>query len=132
MARPTNKYERLQAGKRRLERLYDHGVNDGYPCGVEFIIKNDDCGETLYDEYKDCYGCKYRCIYDRNKSRYITWERPVGSNYTIIKCCPSKHSGQVSCTTFYKRYTNKVLRKKKELYQGNQYRKVFDYWWTLY
>ena len=128
MARPRNKYERIQAKRRRLERLYNQGVNGG----VEFVINDNNCGEALYNEYRDSYGCKYRCIYDKSKGRYITWERPVGSSYTIIRYYSSKHKGQVTCTSFYKRYSNKILRKEKELYNGNQYRKVFDYWWTLY
>lgn len=34
---------------------------------------------------------------------------------------------------FYKRYTNKKVRRYKgEIPKGNQYRKHFDYWWTLY
>ena len=128
MARPRNKYERIQEKRKRLERLYNRGVNDSYPFGVHFIVNNSDYGETLYNEYKYCYGCNYRCVYDKGRGRYITWKRPVGSNYTAVRCYPSKHSSH----SFYKRYSNKILRKKKELYNGNQYRKVFDYWWTLY
>lgn len=128
MARPRNKYERIQEKRKRLERLYNRLANNGYPCGVRFIINDSDYGERLYNEYKYCYGSKYRCIYDKGKGIYITWRRPVESNYTVVRCYTSKHSSH----SFYKRYSNKILRKKKELYNGNQYRKVFDYWWTLY
>ena len=132
MARPTNKYERIQEKRKRLERLYNRGANDRYPCGVEFIIHDGNCGEKLYNECKCCYDCKYRCVYYKDKSRYLTWERPVASNYTAIRFYPSKHNSQVSRTKFYKRYSNKILRKKKELYNGNQYRKVFNFKWILY
>lgn len=34
---------------------------------------------------------------------------------------------------YYKRYTNKIVRRQYELpVKGNQYRKHFDYWWTMY
>lgn len=33
---------------------------------------------------------------------------------------------------FLKRYSNKVVRKYTNNLRGNQYRKCFDYWWTLY
>lgn len=132
MKHPTNKFERLQAERRRLERLYDQGVNDWYPCGVVFIVNDENCGKARYDLYNDCYGCKYRCRYDRDKGRYITWERPIGEPYTILKRYMPKHK-YISRTTFYKRHSNRILRRKSnQAYKGNQYRKIFDYWWTLY
>ena len=132
MARPENKYERFQAGRRRLERLYDQGVNDWYPCGVTFLVLDNECGEDMYDMYHDCYGCKYRCYYDKSIGKYITWERPVGVKYTAKKYYKRKHSGQQNVTTYYKRVSNKRLRRTEDRYKGNQYRKVFDYWWILY
>ena len=36
------------------------------------------------------------------------------------------------CLQNGKRHSNKIVRKKKEIFRGNQYRKCFDYWWTLY
>lgn len=33
---------------------------------------------------------------------------------------------------FYKRYSNRIIRKSETVYQNGKYRKVFDYWWTLY
>ena len=118
MTRPTNKYERREASRRRLERLYDQGVNNYYPSGVTFIILDDECGKDRYKIYSGCYGCKYRCYYDRSIGKYITWERPMEVKYTAKK--------------YYKRVSNKRLRRTEDRYKGNQYRKVFDYWWTLY
>lgn len=31
----------------------------------------------------------------------------------------------------WKNHSNRVVRKRKELFKGNQYRKCFDYWWTI-
>ena len=33
---------------------------------------------------------------------------------------------------FAKRETNRKYRKSKELLQGCAYRRVYDYWWTLF
>ena len=132
MKHPTNKQERRDIERRKLENLYNSGVNEGYPTAVTFLILDEECGEDMYNTYYDCYGCSYRCIYDRNKNQYITWEKPTGTNYTLIRDYSSKHSGQTSCTSYYKRYSSKILRKKKELYQHNQYRRVFDYKYTLW
>ena len=33
---------------------------------------------------------------------------------------------------FWKRHSNRIIRRRNEIYRGNQYRKCFDYWWTLY
>jgi len=44
-----------------------------------------------------------------------------------------KRSKSSEMRQFYKRYTNKKVRRCKEAFsKGNQYRKCFDYWWTLY
>lgn len=125
MAHPTNKYERREAGRRRLERLYDKSGNHCF-SGVTFIIKNNDCGEGLYDKYDDCYGCNYRCILDRNKQKYVTWKRPVCTRYTIIR-----HYASSKITTYYKKVSNRKIRRTKEIYKRNQCHKLFDYWWTI-
>lgn len=33
---------------------------------------------------------------------------------------------------FYKRYSNRIIRKSREGYQNGDYRKAFDYWWTIW
>lgn len=33
---------------------------------------------------------------------------------------------------FFKRHSNKIVRRSKGNYSGNQYRRLFDYWWTIY
>ena len=32
---------------------------------------------------------------------------------------------------FYKKYTTRVVRHSKDVLQHNQYRKMFDLWWTI-
>ena len=34
--------------------------------------------------------------------------------------------------TYYKRYGNRMVRRYKGYLNGNDYRRVFDLWWTLY
>lgn len=61
---------------------------------------------------------------------YLDWDwvdgiwQPVGK---YIKYPKNSNSQR-----FWKRHSNKIVRKKKTLFQGNQYRKCFDYWWTMF
>ena len=61
---------------------------------------------------------------------YIDWDwvdgiwQPVGK---YIKYPKNSNAQQ-----YWKRHSNKIVRKKNEIFRGNQYRKCFDYWWTLY
>ena len=103
MARPKNKYERRMANRRRLERLYDNGSNSYYPSGVVFIVND----ENYY-------------------------RRPIGKEYYIRETYSKKYSSQQNVTKYFKRLSNKKLRKSEGTFKGNQYRKVFDYWYTLY
>ena len=34
-------------------------------------------------------------------------------------------------SSYWKRYSNKKVRKAADVCSGNAYRKVFDYWWTI-
>lgn len=43
-----------------------------------------------------------------------------------------KYPRNSNAQKYFKRHSNKIIRRKKVAYNGNQYRKVFDYWWTLY
>lgn len=43
-----------------------------------------------------------------------------------------KFSKNSNLQKFYKRYSNKVVRRcPHEIPNGNAYRKIFDYWWTI-
>ena len=46
-----------------------------------------------------------------------------------IKSVPSTTSGY---TKFLRRISNKKYRKHNEIHNFSTYKKLFDYWWTLY
>lgn len=69
----------------------------------------------LYLETKNYYGCGV--WFDENKQIYVRY-------YSS-----GKKSGK---TKFYRRVSNKKVRKSEEVFSYNQYRKLFDYWWTLF
>lgn len=62
--------------------------------------------------------------------RRMGWEftdgiwQPVG-NY--LKYPKNSNSQQ-----YWKRHSNKLIRRRKEAFRGNRYRRCFDYSWTLY
>ena len=41
-------------------------------------------------------------------------------------------NGRGRASKYLKKQSNRKLRRNCVVYKGNQYRKVFDYWWTLY
>lgn len=61
---------------------------------------------------------------------YTDWDwadgvwQPVGTHI--------KYPKNSNPQKYWKRHSNKILRQRKEIYRGNQYRKCFDYRWTLY
>ena len=113
MARPTNKLERKLSNKNRLRRLYYSNGHNTRNSKVTFILKSDskDNRQTI--------------IYDEAKGVFLTWELP-SVEYTMVE-----YTKSIPCSKYYKRYSNRVVRHTKEIYKGNQYRKVFDYWWTI-
>lgn len=130
MKHPTNKQERRDIERRKLENLYNNGGNSGYPCRVRFVISN--CTDCETDPYGCCTDCEYNCYTDRNKGRLICWRRPKQADYYITKEYSNKHSSQQNVTKFYKKYSNKKVRKTNYRLKRNQYRKVFAYWYILW
>ena len=126
MARPRNKFERRETNRRRLERLYDNGANCGYPVYVEFHAKGPDWSQEPID-YKFYSGPK---IEDDGSYKY--WERPNSKYYIIERDYHAPHAGQESCKKYYKKCSNRKVRRTEGLFQGNKYRRVFDLWWTLW
>ena len=78
---------------------------------------------------KDLAWIIYNCGYNPAIG-YIDWDwvdgvwQPVGK---YIKYPKNSNAQQ-----YWKRHSNKIVRKKNEIFRGNQYRKCFDYWWILY
>lgn len=61
---------------------------------------------------------------------YVDWDFVDGKWQPIGKYIKyPKNSNQ---QRFFKRYSNKVARRKELPTKGNGYRRHFDYWWTLY
>lgn len=61
------------------------------------------------------YPCPYWSTFDENGKKYIK----------------RFYRGQKS--KYFKRLSNKRVRKNKKLSgRGNNYRKLFDYWWEMY
>lgn len=61
---------------------------------------------------------------------YVDWDWVDGKWQPVGKYI--KYPKNSNAQRYWKRYSNKIVRRSKEVYRGNQYRKCFDYWWTLY
>lgn len=71
--------------------------------------------KKLYEETKHSYGSG--AWYDEEKGRYIRYY-------------PSSSTGY---TKYLRRISNRKIRRMKEMsLKGCQYKKAFDYWWTLF
>lgn len=105
MSRPLNKYQRKQYQRKKALKLYKSGINNNY-CGtsVAFTPKeNNDC--TLYEI-----------------------DNHTAKDYSII----IKYPNNTNSKRFYKRVSNKKIRTHIHRLKNGDYKKVFDYWWTLY
>lgn len=61
---------------------------------------------------------------------YVDWDWVDGKWQPVGKYI--KYPKNSNAQRHWKRYSNKIVRRSKEVFRGNQYRKCFDYWWTLY
>ena len=126
MSRPRNKFERREANRRRLERLYDSGANEGYPACVEFHAKEPDWRQE-HTDYK-----YYKGPIAEDDGSYKYWHRPDSEYYIIERDYYAPHAGRESYKKFLKKQANRRLRRADELYQRCSYKKVYDLWWTLW
>jgi len=62
---------------------------------------------------------------------WFDWGFDETGNWVRVGTYPKRRKNSRS-QRFYKRYSNRIIRKSKEDYQYGRYRKAFDYWWTLY
>lgn len=67
-------------------------------------------------------------IYDSTKHKYTGGVYFDEEKNRYIRYCPRNTTGY---TKFIRRKSNKRFRKQNEPLNHNQYRKVYDYWWTL-
>ena len=126
MSRPKNKFERREANRRRLERLYNNGINYGYPVRVEFHAEEPD---YRYEDTNHRYYCG---PIPEDDGTYKYWKRPSGKYYIREQHYYRPHAGRESRKKFYKKVSNRRVRRSKGLYQRGQYKKMFDLWSTLF
>jgi hypothetical protein len=69
--------------------------------------------KKLYAETKNYYGLGV--YYDKKKKR-------------LIRCYISKRGRR----RYYKRYSNKLVRREKVIGDYGYFKKVYDLWWNLY
>ncbi len=50
--------------------------------------------------------------------------------FYIVRCYIGNHKN--SRTTYHKKKSNKKVRKYREILKGNNYRKIYDYWWEVF
>lgn len=62
---------------------------------------------------------------------WFNWDFDEVGNWVRVGTYP-KHKKRSNTQQFYKKHSNRIIRKSKVLYQNGDYRKAFDYWWTIY
>lgn len=60
---------------------------------------------------------------------YLDWKQVDGE---WVQESRVKYPKSSKRQRYYKRQSNKAIRRSGDIYQGNQYRKCFDYWWRIY
>lgn len=64
-------------------------------------------------------------------SSYCRWGDGL-SDYDNPESAYIRHRHRSDTTTYFKRVSNRKIRREKGfLYNGNAYRRVFDYWWNV-
>ena len=78
---------------------------------------------------KDLIWIIHNCGYNP-AAGYIDWDWVDGIWQPVGKYI--KYPKNSNAQRYWKRHSNKIVRKRNEVFRGNQYRKCFDYWWTMY
>lgn len=92
-------------------------TNSAYRRAMERKHKRDLLRIISYSGYKPHIG-------------YIDWARVNGVWQPVGKYI--KYPKNSNAQRYWKRHSNKIIRRRNEINRGNQYRKCFDYRWTLY
>ena len=139
-----HKYFRNLRYKQSLETRYNHRDTGrhGSWTGVYFVtdeVDPRDIREQFY-QYQTRYWktevtpeeyTKMRLDDLTKKSRghdyYLYYDRPE-VKYSILE---NKKAVYGSMKSYYKKYSNRIVRHSKDTLQHNQYRKQFDLWWTI-
>lgn len=79
------------------------------------VVEQKKRNERIYNQTKNscCAGVYYD---DKKKERYV-------------KYSPNRNPG---LTKILRRKSNKKIRQSKDVWNYNQYRKLYDYWWVLF
>ena len=114
-----HKYFRNLRYKQKLEAKYDNGNRHVY-----FITNEPDPRQIRelkpFKHLRISEPCKFR-----GHDYYISWKRPEIA-YSI-QIWPQKNKYKTYC----KKYSNRIVRRSKNDFQHNGYRKEFDLWWTI-
>lgn len=111
----------------------------------ESDIDEEDCHEDRCPKHSSRKtGSAYRrLMYKQKKKRLM---RIINGGYNLTAYVDSdyvdgkrkltgkhiKYPKNSNQQKFFKRYSNKIARRKELPIKGNGYRRHFDYWWTLY
>lgn len=69
---------------------------------------------------------KLKRLYDQTQSSYWSGAYYSEDKKRYIRCYAPRIG------KFYRRISNKRVRRTKYLVNGNTYKRYFDYWWELY
>lgn len=126
-----HKYFRNQRYKKKLERLKSERCHSG-SFGVMFITEGPDpqavADSELHRPWVHIGKIKPDWEYDRigNSNKFRYWDKPT-IPYKITKVWYSA----CGIKKYYKKYSNRVVRRSKDIGQHSNYKKVFDLWWTI-
>lgn len=62
---------------------------------------------------------------------WFNWGFDESGEWVRIGTYPKRQNNS-NRQQFYKRYSNRIIRKSETVYQNGEYRKVFDFRWTFY
>ncbi len=105
----VDKPHKKTKGKRRTGMAYRRAMAVKHRDGLIKIINN--------IGYNPCVG-------------YVDWDWVDGIWQPVGKYI--KYPKNSNAQRYWKRHSNKIVRKSREPYRNNQYRKCFDYWWTIF
>ena len=120
-----HKYFKKLRYKQKLETKYN---NRGYAgSNVYFLTKEPDPRYMREWGYRYPYSCFSVDKKHLGHDYYLYCDRPEVP-YSIVEHTDRPYG---KSKKFYKKYTTKVVRHSKDMLQHNQYRKMFDLWWTI-
>lgn len=116
-----HKYFRNLRYKQKLEKRYEENSYSG----ICFFTKEVD---TRYKrEYKNSRWYREEKEKEKGHNYYLYFDRPE-VKYTIHE---DEDSSYTKRKQYYKRYSNKKVRKTKDIPNHKQYRKIFDLVWEI-